>query len=196
MLPLLLAGILFLFLLLGSLVFLFCLVLPPTRRYALSAALWCAICGPCTVGLMLLAGARLIATAFITQTANSQTLHAPRLLAAFGWTYLIAGILLTTVLATSAAAIHQALITRMTFALFRLYAAVVTTGIGSIFGWCLGWFMMSGHLEGYLRFIVWISCMLALIALFGTAAYKTARHLRGAPPKQFTWITEAEYAGP
>src|ERR1700709_841994 len=95
MLPLLFAGILFLFLLVGSIVFMACLLLPQTRRHALSAALWCAMWGPCSVMLMLIAGVGLIATAFITKAGDGQTLHAPRLLAAFGWSYLTAGLLVT-----------------------------------------------------------------------------------------------------
>jgi hypothetical protein len=45
MLPFLLAGIVFVFLLLGSIVFLVCLLIPWTRQYALSAALWCSDVG-------------------------------------------------------------------------------------------------------------------------------------------------------
>lgn len=47
MLPLLFAMIVFFFLLLGSLVFVVCILAPQTRRFALSAALWCALWGPC-----------------------------------------------------------------------------------------------------------------------------------------------------
>ena len=78
MLPFLLAGIVFIFLLLGSIVFLACVLIPPTRQYALSAALWCAMWGPCSVALMVVAGVGLITTAFITKVGGVQSLHAPK----------------------------------------------------------------------------------------------------------------------
>ena len=195
MLPLLFAGIIFLFLLIGSIVFLMCLLVPRTRQYALSAALWCAMWGPCSVTLMVLAGVGLITAAFITKTGNLQALHAPRLLSAFGWSYLIVGILITTLVATISAWIHQAVVRRFTFALFRLYAAAVSAGIGSVFGWSLGWWMMYREASGYVWFFVWGICMLALITTFGITAYKGARGLRGEMPKSFTWISSTEYSG-
>jgi len=147
MLPLLFAIIIFVFLLLGSLVFLACVLVPPTRRYALSAALWCAVWGPCSVGLMVLAGLGLIAEAFITKDGDMQRFHTPKLVAAFGWGYLILGVVTTTAIATGTAWLHQALVRRLTFALFRLYATAVSAGIGSVFGWGLGWWMMEKEIS-------------------------------------------------
>jgi hypothetical protein len=195
MLPLLFAGILFLFLLIGSLVFVACLPLPQSRRYALSAALWCAIWGPCSVVLMLIAGVGLIMTAFIGKAGNQQAFHAPRLLAAFGWSYLVVGITATLLVATAAAWIHQALVRRLTFALFRIYAAFVSGGIGSVFGWSLGWWMMAKSLNGHVPLLLWVCGMLALIGGFAVLAYKGARELRGGSPDSFTWISRAEYTG-
>jgi hypothetical protein len=195
MLPLLFAAIVFAFLLLGSLVFLGCVLVPPTRRYALSAAFWCAMWGPCSVAFMVLAGLGLVATAFITKAGGVQSFHAPKLLAAFGWSYLILGALTTTAVATSAAWLHQVLVRRLTFALFRLYASAISAGIGSVFGWCLGWWMMSKELmkSGW---PLWVLGMFVSIAGFGTVAYKGARGLRGEAPNDFTWITPEEFAGP
>jgi hypothetical protein len=195
MLPLLFAGIIFLFLPLGSTVFLVCLPFPRTRQYALSAALWCAMWGPCSVALMVLAGVGLVAAAFITKSGDMQTFHAPRLLSVFGWSYLIAGVLITTVVATASAWIHQVVVRRLTLALFRLYSAAIAGGIGSVFGWTLGWWMMYRELSGYAWLVVWGICMLALIVGFGAAAFKGARTLRGEPPKNLTWITPAEFSG-
>ena len=195
MLLLLLSGIVFLFLLIGSTIFLACLPLLQSRQYALSAALWCAMWGPCTVVLMLIAGVGLIATAFVENTGSMQTFHAPRLVAAFGRGYLLVGILVTALVATVTAWAHQALMRRLTFALFRVYAAVVVGGIGSVFGWSIGWWMMAKSLGGHVPILVWSLCMLTLIASFGAAAYRGARGLRGVPPENFTWISHAEYMG-
>ena len=195
MLPLLFAGIAFLFLLVGSIAFLACSLLPPFRRYALSAALWCAMWGPCSIVLMLVAGVGLIATAFITKTGDGQTFHVPRLLSTFGWSYVAVGVLVTIAVATASAWIHQAVVRRLTFALFRLYAAVVSAGIGSVFGWCLGWWMMAKSVTGHGSLLLWVIAMLALIAGFGVAAYKGARGLRGEVPDRFMWISPDEFAG-
>jgi hypothetical protein len=194
MLLLLFAAIIFIFLALGSLVFSACVLVPPTRKYALSAALWCAVWGPCSVALMTIAGLGLVATAFITKGGDAQSFHAPRLLAAFGWGYLIVGVLITTSVATGVAWIHQKVVRRFTFWLFRLYAATVSGGIGSVFGWCLGWWMMSKEVAHYVLF--W-SCtgMVILIVVFATTAYKNAIQLRGSAPTSFTWISQDEFAG-
>jgi hypothetical protein len=184
MVLLLFAAIGFAFLVLGSLVFLGCVLVPQPRRFALSAALWCALWGPCSVGWMLCAGLGLVAAAFITKTGDMQTFHAPKLLAAFGWGYLVLGVAATTTVATVASWLHQVLVRRLTFALFRLYATLVSAGIGSVFGWCFGWKNVSHHLFSWS-----LLGMLVLIVGFGTAAYKGARGLRGEAPMDFTWIS-------
>jgi hypothetical protein len=195
MLPFLLAGIVFVFLLLGSIVFLACLLFPRSRQYALSAALWCATWGPCFVALMVIAGVGLITAAFVTKVGSVQSLHAPRLISSFGWTYLIIGILITAIVATGAAWVHQALVKRLTFALFRLYAAAVSAGIGSVFGCCLGWWITATGFGPY-GWLLWGFGMLVLTSVFAVMAYKGARGLRGRAPKNFTWISEEEFAGP
>src|ERR1035437_8507256 len=121
MLPLVLAAIAFLFMLVGAIVFLICVLLPPLRRYALSAALWCAMWGPATIGFLLLAGTAVLTGVFVTRDGDMTSLLAPKLLAALGWGYLTSAAVGTVVIATSAACIHQALINRFTFPLFRLY---------------------------------------------------------------------------
>jgi hypothetical protein len=194
MLPFLLLGIIFVFLLLGSIVFLACLLIPRTRQYALSAALWCAMWGPCSVALMVIAGVGLITTAFVTKVGGVQSLHAPRLISSFGWAYLIIGVLMTTIAATGAAWVHQVVVKRLTFALFRLYAAAVSAGIGSVFGWCIGWWIIAKGLGVY-GWLLWGVGMLVLVSGFAIAAYKGARGLRGRAPKNFTWISAEEFAG-
>jgi hypothetical protein len=135
---------------------------------------------------MTIAGLGLVAAAFITKDKDVQTFHAPRLIAAFGWSYLVLGSLLTAVVATGASWFHQVLIRRVTFALFRLYATVVSAGIGSVFGWALGWWMLLKEIPH--TFPWWALGMFTLIAGFGFAAYSNAHQLRGEPPKDFTWI--------
>jgi hypothetical protein len=142
---------------------------------------------------MTLAGLAVVADAFITKSGDVQSFHSARLLSVFGWEYLIAGTLFTAVAATVAAWLHQLVVRRFTFALFRLYATAVVAGIGSVFGWCLSWWMLSRETP-----YVWVWSllgMLALVAGFGTAAYKSARGLRGEAPTTFTWVSAEEFTG-
>jgi len=180
--------------LIGAVAFLICVLVPPVRRYALSVALWCVIWGPCSIALMTLAGLALVAAAFITKSGDVQSFHSPRLLSVFGRGYLIAGVLSTAAVATVAAWLHQFVVRRFTFALFRLYATVVVAGIGSVFGWCISWWMLSREVP-----YVWtwsLLSMLVLVAGFGAAGYKGARKLRGEAPRDFTWVSPEEFTGP
>jgi hypothetical protein len=193
-LPLILAAIVFAFLLLGSVVFVVCALIPPLRRYSLSAALWCAMWGPCSVAFLLLAGLGFEAHAFATKSGGLLSIHALGLLDTFGWAYLVFWILTTTGVATVVAWFHQALVRRQTFALFRLYATAITAGIGSVFGWFFGWWLSASDVT---RHVLpwWLLGMVSLIAAFGYAAYQGARQLRGEPPTSFTWISPEEFAG-
>ncbi len=194
MLFVLLALIVFVFLVIGSIAFLVCVLLPPTRRFALSAALWFAVWGPCSVGLMVLAGLGLAGGALAMKAANMHWTDAPRMLGALGWSYMIVGTLITIGVATGAAWLHQWLIHRFTFALFRLYVTAISAGIGSVFGWVLGWWVMTKKID-HQEVWWWTLAMLFFIAGFGVAAYKNARALRGEAPTGFTWISAEEFAG-
>jgi hypothetical protein len=194
MILVLFAVVVFAFLIIGSVAFLACVLLPPTRRYALSTALWFAVWGPCSVALIVLAVLGLASGSLLMKAGNMQWTEAPKLLAALGWGYVIVGALITTVAATCAAWLHQVLMHRLTFALFRLYAMAVSAGIGSVLGWFLGWWMMAKG-TGYIGLWWWIPAMLILTAGSGTAAYKGARALRGKAPTRFTWISPEEFVG-
>lgn len=194
MLLVLFAVIVFAWLVLGSIAFLACVLLPPTRRYALSTALWFAVWGPSSVVFMAIAGLGLVAGALVTKHGNMQWTDAPELFAAFGWSYVIGGALVTIGMATLAAWFHQLLIHRFTFALFRLYAAAISAGIGSVIGWFLGWWMMAKGIN-HLGLWPWVLAMLILTTGFGAAAYKSASELRGKAPTRFTWISPEEFAG-
>jgi hypothetical protein len=193
-LPLLFAAIVFAFSLLGSLVFVLCTVLPQTRRFALSAALWCALWGPCSVGLMVLAGLGIVTAAFVGRVGHLQSFHQSKLVEAFGWGYLVVGVIVTFVVATGGAWLHQVLVRRITFVLFRLYATVVCGVMGSVFGLCLGWWFLVKPLTGHVL-PFWICVMVILILGFGSAAYNGASGLRGEAPSNFTWITPEEFTG-
>lgn len=189
------AIVVFTFLLLGSTAFVVCVLLPPTRRYALSVAFWFALWGPCLLVLMTLAGLGLVAGALLMRAGDMQFINAPKLLATLGWGYATGGFLITATIATCASWLHQKIVHRFTFFLFRLYATLVSAGIGSVFGWFLGWCMAASGAPVHLRLGFWVSAMITLIGAFGLGAYKGARGLRGEAPTRFTWISAEEFAG-
>lgn len=191
------AALILAFLLLGSLVFVACVSIPRSRRYALSAALWCAVWGPAVVALILVGGAGLVAGSSLENGGHYEAVRGSKLLTAIGWTYAIAGFVGAVLIATIAARLHQAIVRRFTFALFQLYAAAVSAGIGSVFGWALGAALLFTNIASpvWLLWTLWLLTMLALVVLFGTVAYRGARSLRGNAPTNFTPISQAEFDG-
>ncbi len=193
MVVLILGWVIFFWLIVGSVQYLLCLAVPRLRRYALSAALWWAVWGPCSVALMMLAGLAFVVQAFMTQEGAASHLHLPNLPVVLGWGYVILGAAGTAAVATSVAWLHQAVARRLTFALFRLYATAVSAGIGSVFGWCFGLWMLPREMR--YGWAVWGTVMLALIVGFGLAAYREPRALRGEPPTTFPWVSREEFDG-
>jgi len=193
MLVLLFILVIFFWLVVGAVQYVLCVAVPRLRRYALSAALWWAVWGPCSVGLMMLAGLALVANAFIAKDHDVSRLHVPNLPVALGWTYLILGAIGTAVVATGIAWLHQALARRFTFALFRLYATVISAGIGSVFGWCFIWCLLATDVRQ--SWGLGVAGMLLLIVGFGIAAYKNSRALRGDAPTALAWVSREEFEG-
>ena len=192
MLPLVLLGIVFFFLVVGACVFVLCAFAPPSRKYALSAALWFATWGPCTVALLMLAGLGLIANALVLSFAQAKSFNLPHLPGVVGPAYAVAGILGTFVVATTLAWLHQLLIRQMTLALFRMYATLVSTGIGSVLGWCF-WFWLVVDTEVPHKFLIAIPSLLTLCVAFGCAGFRCARHLRPASTTSPGLVLKAEY---
>lgn len=193
MLAFLVPVLLMLFFTVGGVVFLVCVALPPLRRYALSAALWCAMWGPCLVALILLAGTALLTDISLTQHNGVSNFHLPHLSRAARWALGACVAVSIAAVATGAAWLHQAAIHRLTFALFRLYATVVCAGIGGVFGVWLGWWLIGEQIR-FTAFLA-IAGALLLITSFGAGGWRGARSLRGSAPATFTWITEQEFNG-
>jgi hypothetical protein len=191
---LLAALIVFFFLVLGSAAFCICILIPSGRKYALSTALWFAAWGPCWVTLLILAILGLVAGGFALQATRMHWGDVPRFFSAMGWGVTIVGVIVTCLIASIAAWLHQALIHRMTFLLFRLYAAFVTAGIGAVIGLLSFWLAMAWSRFSH----VWLLAAFippGLVVAFGTAAYKHPRALRGVAPTRLTWISPEEFAG-
>jgi hypothetical protein len=192
MLVLIFAFDIFFWLTVGAVQYVVCLAVPRLRRYALSAALWWAIWGPCSVGLIVLAGLAIVAQAFITRNGDVSTFHAPHLPISW-WGYVIVGAIVIAAIATCIAWLHQAVVRRFTFALFRLYATAVSAGVGSVFGWCFcGWTL---HAELRYGWVLSLAVMLVLIVGFGFTAFRNSRALRGDVPTKFAWVSRQEFEG-
>jgi hypothetical protein len=183
----------FFFLVVGALVFMVCVALPPLRRFALSAALWCAVWGPCVIASMLLAGMVVVAGHIGLEHIDSDHLKLPQWRAGFGIGLLWLAALATASAATVVAWLHQVVVRRMTFALFRIYAAIVTAGIGSVWGWALG--IWIGSQGGNLNWALWLAAMGLLVGGFGYGGFRWAKQLRGHAPHRLAWVTPEEFEG-
>lgn len=193
MLLLVFAIICLFFLVLGSLVFVVCGTTPKLRRFALSAALWFAVWGPCVTVWMLFAGMIAFTADYSSQHMDLAGLHLPAWKSGFGLGLFWLAVVSTAAVATAVAWVHQVVVRRMTFALFRIYAAVVSAGVGSVWGWALGiWIATLGIRFGWL---IWLAAMGMLIAAFGYEGYRLARKLRGEAPERFAWVSREEFEG-
>ena len=195
MIILIAAFIMFFFLVLGSIAFLGCVMVPPGRRYALSTALWFAVWGPCCVSFLILAVLGLVTGRFALRATHMRWEDVPGLVSTLGWGSIVVGGIVTCCVASIATWLHQALIHRFTFLLFRLYASVVVAGIGSVFGWLVVFLAM---VHTWFPHPTWLAmpAVPVLLAAFGAIAYRHARALRGAAPTRLTWISREEFDGP
>jgi hypothetical protein len=196
MLPLFLFGILYAFLIAGAAIYLIFIAVPRTRRYALSSALWVAAFGSCLAGLLIFGGFGLY---FVVQylgiphrdVATAGPQHHQAIL---GWIYTIVGLFTAIVVATGTALLHQIIIHRFTFFLFRLYATAVSAGIGATLAVGLGSYMLASFHENWASY-AFLLLVTILTGSIGTFAYRSARTLRGTQPERFPWVTPEEFSG-
>jgi hypothetical protein len=189
------AGFVFLFLVVGAAVYVICGLVPPLRKFALSAALWCAVWGPCMVAWLTLTGLILGAHGVAMEAAKAKHIALPALPNL--WTgYGVFGLVAIVFVVTVVAWLHQIVVRRMTYALFRIYAGLVSTGVGSVWGWCLYLWLIANPGWGFLRAVlVCVPAMVLLCVGFGYAGFRWARRLRGEPPTRFRFVTREEFEG-
>jgi uncharacterized membrane protein YfcA len=77
--------------------------------------------------------------------------------------------------------------------MFRLYATAVASGIGSIFGWCVGWWILGEQIP--YGWVAGIFGMCVAVGSFGMTAYKHSQALRGDAPTKFAWVSKEEFEG-
>jgi hypothetical protein len=182
-------------------VFLVCLSIPWLQRYALSAALWFVALVPgLLIWLVIGIGAEIGQEALRTGISS----YPPWMMSlwhAFGSpaakiTLVAVGMAGTIVFATGVAVVHQFVIHRVTFALFRLYAGFVTATVAVLWGSLAG-AIVATYLDvaWQVAFVVVTSLVVAIGWGGARLGSRIARRLRGRAPQSFTWIREDEFYG-
>jgi hypothetical protein len=193
MLLILFAGIIFVFLQLGSAMFVACLAIRTLRSYALSTALWFAAVGPAVVVALTLAGTALVAQTFTTSNKDFPRFHLPAIPKAMWTGYFIVCVLAVMLASSAISWLHQFLIHRVTYPLFRIYAMLVCAGMGSV--WALSASLTLTNFQIPHAPLIALFAAVALCAGFGYLGFRLARQLRGDPPERLTWITPEEFKG-
>jgi hypothetical protein len=195
MLPLLCAAIVFGFLVVGAVAFVFCGIVPPLRRYSLSTALWFAVWGPCSIAWLLFTGLVLVANTLVMQATRPGHVPLAEISSRIWTVYGLAGVITIGIAATLAAVVHQWLIHRITLRLFRLYAVLVSAGVGSVWGWTLWFGLQIFGLRPLIAIPLGLTAMLVLCLSFGYAGWRWTPRLRGNAPLSFAFITREEFEG-
>ncbi len=182
---------------LGCAVFLVCAAIPFLRRFALSASLWCLCLAPWIFAMIFLA------VLFGLATDTLRNLHHPLWIArdwsssaqtGFGILISVIAVAGSLVTATVAARVHQFAIHRMTLALFRLYVAGVSFGVG-----VLSSFFISISVSAYFHLslshpiVICGFCGLVFSILLSVLCYRFASQFRGKLPSSFSPVTEDEF---
>ena len=142
---------------------------------------------------MMFAGLALLAEGFSHDYRGLDLHELPILGRTFWKAYGVVGLLASATACTFLAWLHQFIIHRMTFAVFRLYATVVCTGMGGVWAILLSIFLGADDVP--YRIPIWILGSILLCLGLGYLGYRFARTLRGSAPQTLTWLTSAESEG-
>jgi len=183
------------FLALGSASFLICAAIPQLRRFALSTSLWCLAFAFCLIAVVI--ALLFVSTGFaalhelfhrhsVIDLSNSgQTSWA-------GWLFIIFSVAAATTGATAITAVHGIITRRLTLALFRLYLAVVSFGVGLVsFAFVL---LVYINLLFDPYFVVPVTIVgLSLMLLLSYMCFRNASQFRGSYPERFPVVTHEEF---
>jgi len=182
------------FLAAGCACFLICAAISPLRRFALSSSLWCVTCIPCLIAILAAvilwslgidALQRLMKPDFGTSLGFHQASW-------IGWLLAIVSLIVTIIGATAATLIHGIIIRRLTLALFRLYVAGVSFGVG-VLTCSFVLFAFATHLLSLASFLP--AALASLLAAFALAyaCFRNASGFRGSHPQRFPVVTPEEF---
>jgi len=182
------------FLTLGCIAFLACSAIPPLRRYALGASLWCAACIPCLIATFITYGLAILG---LTKLRPLLRWNGSHMVGFFkpswiGWLFFTIMLIAVAIASAAIAAIHGIIIRRMTFALFRIYLAAVSFGVGVLSCLIISFVFAMDLLEPT-RYIP--IALLTLLSAAGLSYFcsSNAVHFRGTHPKYFPIVTPAEF---
>jgi hypothetical protein len=182
------------FLTIGCVCFLLCAAIPALRRFALSSSLWCVACVPCLFAILAAvilwslgvdALGRLLKPDFGVSLSVHQTSR-------LGWFVAITAFAFTIAGATAVTLIHGIIIRRLTLALFRLYVAVVSFGVG-ILTCSFVLFAFAMHLLSLTAFLPVALASLAAASALAYACFRNAPGFRGSYPQRFPVVTPEEF---
>ena len=186
--------VVFPFLAIGCASFLFCAAIPPLRRYALSSSLWWVACVPCLLAILAAiilwsAGLYALRQFFKPSFGTSISMHQTSLT---GWFLSIATILIVIAGATTITLIHGIVIRRLTLALFRLYVAAVSFGVG-ILACTFVLLLFAEHLLSLTAGLpAALGSLFAAVALAYTC-FRNASGFRGSYPQRLPIVTPEEF---
>lgn len=182
------------FLTMGCVAFLACSAIPPLRRYALGASLWCVACIPCLIATFIAYGlANLGLTKLLPLLKWNDSYGVSFSKASWTvWLFFTLVLIVVAIASTAIAAIHGVIIRRMTLALFRAYLAAVSFGVGVLICLIISFFFAMDLLEPT-RYIP--VGLLTLLCAAGLSYFCSshAAHFRGRHPERFPIVTREEF---
>jgi hypothetical protein len=178
----------------GCACFLLCAAVPPLRRFALSSSLWCIACIPCLFAFLAAVvlwslGVDALRRILRMDFGASLSFHQTSLL---GWFLAIAAIVVTVAGATAITLIHGIIIRRLTLALFCLYVAVVSFGVG-ILTCSFVLFAFAMHLLSLTAFLPAALASLSAASALAYACFRNATGFRGSYPQRLPVVTPGEF---
>jgi hypothetical protein len=179
----------------GVIAFLICATLRPLRRFAFSSALWFVALLPAVFGSLLLLGLGKAAT---EQMVSSRSLFIQPLLKlvqsrVVGNIATVVTVLLVIAFASIVAILHQTLIHRITFALFRIYVAGVGFGIGLLIWLLILVGIGSAGIEISHTATAFLLLMLTLAAGTSFLCYRYAQSFRGTYQRNLPVVSPEEF---
>jgi hypothetical protein len=182
------------FLAMGCVCFLLCAAIPPLRRFALSSSLWCVACVPCLFAILATVvlwslGVDALQRLMKRDFGASLSVHQTSWL---GWLLVIIVFAFTVAGATAITLMHGIIIRRLTLALFRLYVAAVSFGVG-ILTCSFVLFAFAMHLLSLAALLPAALVSLLAATALAYACFRNASGFRGSYPQRLPVVSAEEF---
>jgi hypothetical protein len=187
------------FLALGCAAFLIFAAIPKLCPFALSISLWCVAFAFCLIAavLALLLVSTGIATFHDLFQRHSFSLPNAGDHSWIGWVLCSFVVVATLAGATAITAVHGIITRRLTLALFRIYLAAVSFGVG-ILSCAFVFPVLNDHLFDMAFIVPATSLGILLTSALSYVCFKNASRFRGSYPQRFPIVTleEFDWKGP